>query len=39
MNPLAIPGYIWRGLVLASIDNWQTLSELLDARRRLKTTR
>lgn len=39
MNPLAIPGYIWRGLILAAADNWILVTELADMRRRLKANR
>lgn len=39
MNPLRIPAFILRGLILAAHDNWTTAREIADARRRLRTMR
>jgi|GEM_PF-7053095 len=39
MNPLRIPGFIIRGIICAATDNWQLVTELADARRRLKAMR
>lgn len=39
MNPLRIPGFIIRGLICATHENWQLVTELADMRRRLKAMR
>lgn len=39
MNPLRIPGFIIRGIILAAADNWQLVTELADMRRRLRAMR
>ena len=39
LNPLRVPGFILRGIIFSAADNWILVTELADARRRLKAMR